>query len=574
MKKTNKKIWIFCFLWIFGSANFSLVSGNEKTPENFKKKLLIELISLNDQAIPDILTRQWTSRDSRFYGAVFDSDSVVSPNGTAHFIQTLMCSYVSPGSKYYRSPEILDRMVMAATGLLELQHEDGTIDLLSTNFHSTPDLGFTIYPVALSYSIMLQNEDSGFGNLGSLLKAYMLKAGKALSTGGIHTPNHRWVVSGALAWLWSFFPDPAYKSRIIQWLDEKIDIDPDGQYHERSTSVYTPVTNNSLIDIALKMGMDEVYDAVRKNLDMTFYYVRSNGEIATESSNRQDKYRKSTMSGYFHAYNYLALLDRNARYAGMTQYIFNTVPPAQLGYLLPRFLENPALLEDLPEQESLPVRYQKHFVYSDLVRIRDENTDMSVITNNTTFFTFFKGDAALEAVRLASAFFGKGQFQSSHMEKQGNTWVLSSEIYGPYYQPLTKEKIPKDSEAWGSVPRTERKQSEIQTLSVKVYITPQGKKATIKIVVDGPENLPVSLELAFREGGTLDGVSPKTGAAQTYLASNGKYFTYTYGKDTIRVGPGLREHNWTQLRGALPKLQAESVYFTAYGPCEFEFTVE
>jgi hypothetical protein len=232
-----------------------------------KKELLSQLIRLNDESIPKVLTRQLVDKKSMYYGVVYDNDSVASPIGTANLIQSLMCSYVSRESKYYQSKEMLQRMTIAARGLLNIQHEDGTIDLLSTNFHSTPDLGFTIYPLALAYSIMLQNNQLRFAELPSLLKQYLLKAGQALSVGGIHTPNHRWVVSGALAWLNTFFPNPAYKARVDQWLAEKIDIDPDGQYHERSTAVYTPVTNRSLLDIAQKMHYDYLYDVVRKNLD-------------------------------------------------------------------------------------------------------------------------------------------------------------------------------------------------------------------------------------------------------------------------------------------------------------------
>ncbi|HEX6225548.1 MAG TPA: hypothetical protein VFZ52_14120 [Chryseolinea sp.] len=51
------------------------------------------------------------------------------------------------------------------------------------------------------------------------------------------------------------------------------------------------------------MKIDSLYDAVRKNLNMTFYFVHSNGEIATESSNRQDKYIRNTMAPYYLAYN-------------------------------------------------------------------------------------------------------------------------------------------------------------------------------------------------------------------------------------------------------------------------------
>lgn len=546
-----------------------------KTPPYADKdRLLRELVQVNDKNISLEIAQQQTDTTNKYYGALFDRDSVVSPIHTAQFIQTLMCGYVSVDSRYHRSKEVLERMTLAAKALLSLQHEDGTIDLLTTNFHSTPDLGFTIFPVATAYSIMSQKKDLTYGEFPAVIRQYLLKAGDALSVGGIHTPNHRWVVSAALAWIHSFFPDDRYKTRVQQWLAEKIDIDPDGQYNERSTAVYTPITNKCLLDIAKKLKLDYLYDVVRKNLDLTFYLVHANGEIATESSNRQDKYLISNMAKYYYAYHYLARLDGNKRYSGMVNYITQTVPVNHLHYMLPVFLEDPAQLQALPDPEPIPTVYHKYLKHSDMVRIREGDVDMSIITDNTTFFTFFKGEAALEGVRLSAAFFGKGQFAAQEMKKEGDGYVLSSTLFGPYYQPLPKEKIPAHTDAWSIVPRTERKQSEVQILRTKVYVTQDKGKATIRISVDGPENLPVTLELGFRPGGTLHQVSPKHGIENAWLIHDGAYAVYRKGEDIIKVGPGVVEHRWTQLRGALPKLQADCLYFTKYAPCEFEFTIE
>jgi len=563
------------FFGLIGVVLFtqSQADGIGPLPDS-KKELLAKLIRLNDESIPKVLSRQLREKTNPYYGAIYDADSIVSPIGTANLIQTLMCGYVSRDSKFYQSKDLLERMTIAAKALLNFQHPDGTVDLLSTNFHSTPDLAFTIYPLAVSYSIMLKNNKLKYADLPALIKQFLLKGGDALTVGGIHTPNHRWVVCGALAWLHTFFPNAMYRARVDQWLAEKIDIDADGQYQERSTAVYTPVTNRSLLDIAKKMNYVSLYDVVRKNLNLTFYFVHSNGEIATESSIRQDKYIQSIMSAYYLAYNSMALLDKDSHYSGMIAYIQNTVTAEQLGYMLPRFLEDSSLLETLPEPSPLPTSYHKYFSYSDMVRIREDDVDMSIITNNPNFLTYFKGHAALESVRLSSAFFGKGQFESSQLDRDGNSYVLSSVMHGPYYQPLPKEKIPDSTETWRSVPRNERDQSEVQTLYTKIYVTPENKKVKVKVVVDGPKNLPVTLELGFRMGGTLQNVTPKKGIKNAFLIKDGEFATYQNDNDKIKIGPGTGVHKWTQLRGALPKVQAECLYFTSYAPCEFEFTIE
>lgn len=571
MQQLGKAMLTFSIFLLFNLQGYA--SGT--TDGYSKQELLLRLIELNDERIPEVISRQWTQEGHLYYGAVYDHDSVVSPGATSGLIVYLMSGYVSKESKYYKSKEILRHMTMAAEGLVNLQHEDGTIDLLSTNFHSTPDLGFTIYPLAHAYEMMLQHDKLDYGTFPETIKEYLINAGRALSVGGIHTPNHRWVVSGALAWLYSFFPEEAYRSRVDQWLAEKIDIDPDGQYHERSTSVYTPITNRSLLAMAQKMGYTELYDVIRKNLDMTFYFVRSTGEIATESSKRQDKYVQSDMSKYYLAYYYMALEDRDSRYAGMVKYIEETVPVAHLSYMLPHLLTDKQLMKPLVDGDPLPTNYHKYFKYSDMARIRRGDVDMSVITDNPIFLTYFKGEAALEAVRLSSAFFGKGQFSSQQMERVNeNTYKLTSKIYGPYYQPLVEDKLPAEGEAWGQVPRSEREQSEVQELEVTILITEDNGKATVSIKVEGPKNLPVTLELGFREGGELSNVVPKQRIDQAYMALPGQFAIYKYGEDEIKVGPGVVHHNWTQLRGALPKLQADCVYFTNYAPCEFKFTLE
>ena len=81
----------------------------------------------------------------------------------------------------------------------------------------------------------------------------------------------------------------------------------------------------------------------------------------------------------------------------------------------------------------------------------------------------------------------------------------------------------------------------------------------------GTEGVPVSLELIFRTGGELSGVVPYAKRANAYLFE-GEQGTYTLNGDVIRFGKGRVEHKGVVLRGALPPMEAPTVYLTGFTP--------
>ena len=138
-----------------------------------------------------------------------------------------------------------------------------------------------------------------------------------------------------------------------------------------------------------------------------------------------------------------------------------SLEPGKLLFWLGYFLEDPFLLKSLPDSKPLPKSYVKEFYYSDLLRIRRGNIDATILASNPIFFTSFKGNAALEGVRVASAFFGKGQFKGQAIEKTDRGFKMSQRLSGPYYQPLDPDDIPEDRNGW-EVPRMRRELSEVQ----------------------------------------------------------------------------------------------------------------
>ncbi|WPP48484.1 hypothetical protein [Catalinimonas niigatensis] len=534
-------------------------------------ELLKKFVKNYDEYISRILKMQENDQGHLWSGGIKNEYGIHTPQHTAGFFQTLSCGYVSESSKYYHDKSLIQSLIHASEYMLKAQHPDGTIDLHTTNFHSTPDTAFTVEPVSLGYTLLKQDASEATEAIRENLKTYLQRAGKALSIGGIHTPNHRWVVCMALARIHHLFPDPAYPKRVDEWLKEKIDIDEDGQYNEQSTLIYSPIVNKSLITVARLMDKPELLEPVRKNLEMTLYYLHANGEVVSEGSGRQDKYQRGTMERYYYSYRYMALHDQNSQFAAMVSYLEENETDA-ISNALAYFLEDPELKKSLPASSALPTDYLKVFHGSDLVRIRRAERDATLLAKNPIFFTFFKGKAALEGIRLASAFFGKGQFEGESLEREGNEFVLRQWLEGPYYQPFAEDQLPTTDGDWEKMPKDERPQSEVQKFLSEIRIRETSTGFQLDISVTGTDRVPVALEMAFRKGSKLSGVQKVEDTEDAYLLEEG-YATLKEGDSAIRFGPGKAEHSWTQLRGALPKLEAQCVYITGITPFEHQIEI-
>lgn len=529
--------------------------------------LLEQFIRMNDESVERILFRQQLDKQHPFYGGFPDKFDIYHHSSPAGYSKSLVMAYLSKSSRYHESEDLALALSLAMDYLLSVQNEYGNIDLLTTNFNSPPDTAFAVEPVSVALTLIKKLSSDKLLDFQNKAAQFLKKAGEGLVVGGIHTPNHRWVVCRALARIHTLFPDPKYLNRIDQWLAEGIDIDPDGQYTEKSIH-YSPLVDDCFITMARLLNKPELYAPVRKNLDMIKYFVHANGEVVTEVSTRQDQYKIEDLKRFYFAYRYMALLDNDEQFSTMANYIEESVGLEKLSFNLSHFLELESIHADFPIGAELPANYVKNFSHSKLVRIRRGEVDASILGDNFSFFTFFKGEAALQGVRLASAFFGKGQFISEELVVDNGKYILTQELEGPYYQPHHREDISPDGD-WEKMPRSERKQSEIQYLKSVIVITELDGNFNIHFNISGTPRVPLAIELNFREGGILNGVRD-LGEDRYLLTDQG---TYSKGSSTIKFGPAKSDHSWTQLRGAESKLKGMSVYLTGYSPFDLQLDI-
>ena len=516
------------------------------------------IVTHHDENVERAIATQNTDRSSPGYGALLSATGLFHAGAAAGLIDTCMAAYLHPQSRFHGNNLLVERIKLAAQFLERAQHPDGCIDLLETNFDSTPDTGFVMHPMCTAACLAQRNRHD---ELVAVLAPFIRKAAGGLAVGGIHTPNHRWVVSSALAQANEILPDPGYVRRIDQWLAEGIDIDDDGQYTERSTSVYNTVCDRALVVLAVKLRRPELLDAVRKNLRAMMYLVHADYEVVTEISRRQDRDQRASMGGYWFPLRYLAVKDQEGRFLEIADRF--TPSHASLSALM----EYPEINGPLPAVAAPPSDFEKELRELGVVRYRRGETSAAILNDDTTFFTLRHGAAVIEAVRFASAFFGKGQFASQKYSRSGADWVLQQSLEAPYYQPLDPPRRVTPSN-WASL-RPQRRTSQVCHLQQRCAISETRSGFKLRIQADGTDGVPAALEIHLRDGGELAGCEQ---AAQGVSFLSSGFAAYSAGGRRIRFGPALHRHGYAQIRGALPKQPGTSVYLTGFTP--FDHTID
>jgi hypothetical protein len=518
------------------------------------QRAVSQLVRRHDERVQSLLEQQITDPASPWRGAALDRFGLCFPGSAGGMLEAFTAAFLHPGSRYYRDPVLVERMRLAAAYLERAQNPQGNIDLVITNFNSPPDTGFVVHGVATAAALARR---AGETELEALTERFLRRAAAGMAAGGVHTPNHRWVICSALAQVNELYPDPAWLRRIEQWLAEGVDIDGDGQYTERSTLVYNAITDRAFVVMAAKLRRPELLDPVRRNLESMLYLLHPGGEVVTEISRRQDAGERGNMGRYWFPLRYLALHDADGRFAALAQ----TLEPEHAS--LPALMEYPELNRELPAPAPLPEDFEKHFPELGIVRVRRGLISATILAGNGRFFTLRRGLAVMAGLRMAGAFFGKGQFVPEGLERRPGGWQLAQTLDAGYYQPFDPPRriTPRN---W-YVTRPERRQSEICRLQYRATVTETTDGFQVHLRADGTHGVPLAIEINFGQEGHLEGCRPHPEVPQCWLLTEG-FGIYRVGDHQLRFGPGRSEHRYVQVRGADPKLPGRSVYLTAFTP--------
>ncbi|WP_315372605.1 hypothetical protein, partial [Paenibacillus xylanexedens] len=399
-----------------------------------------------------------------------------------------------------------------------------------------------------------------------------------------HTPNHRWVLCAALGFLHEIFDLEEAVQRAEQWMDEGMDITPDGEWTERSNGIYSAVSDIMLIHAARLLNRPELLEPVRLNLRMMVYLVHPTGEIVTDYSGRQDLGSVHDLSPYYLPYAILARLDGDPLLAGMATWAGDTLtdPGVCSVNTLIRLMLEPELQQTNDTRDALPEQYEvmlnEHFVRREyleqmdavghhgrishsrmhtdfgapVARIRDGATSVTVMTEVPSFFALRHGKVRLLAVQLAS-YFNPGYVPMQQMTRLSEGYRLTGEQKKGYYGPIPANLLPEsaasDISPWYLLPHQSRQLTHEQTFRVGAELQPTKNGWNMHLSGQEPEDIMMQLSFVFGSEGELtceDAIETSEGH---YLWKSGT-LRYTCGEDWLEITGGELGHLAATVREA------------------------
>ncbi len=502
---------------------------------------------MNEESYPTYLNAMsWGISDYGEYAGLF------------HHCVTVYYSDDLP--QYYRDPEMLELAYRALCIFESHLREDGSMDLITTNFHDPAQTAFCIQSnfyiteLLVRFTEHTEVEDRLFEKIKSIL----LKMGHGLVHLGFHTPNHRWVVSSAFAVCYRYTGEQEFLDTLEGFLMEGIDCDEYGEYTERSTGSYNNICNYSFMILGYMLDRPEFYEYPRRNLRLMMHFTEPDGTVNTLNSTRWDNGGEYTIAPYYDYYLLLALMDKDPEFAYMADMIadkFGATPRGTFSFnVMTLFKHLRTAHEDIVSKA--PDKDQTIFLpNSKIARVYRPNLDLTMTalaSRSPVFFQMNWGSSILQ-LRFAGAFFGDphAQFRAREIIPTEDGYRLICDENAGYRSQLSEKPETSD---WRKMDHSKRQIVNVQNFHTEITVHMLEDGVTLDIETSGCDRIPTKLEISMQPNGKFftDSVTmrPKEGE-YIYLNGNAHYFIDLY--RYFEIEGGFRKHTMgNDMRGTAP----------------------
>ena len=546
-------------------------------------------LQLYENSLRNEMRNQIRNPKDPYYGKYLYENGLPEPGVVFGMTERAILLYLCPDSVYYKKREVLEYIRLLYIGSNDAIHEDGTNDLLVSNYRQPEYFG--IPGICNAYRLMssLPNKTEEEIAVTEMIYDLAKRISGGLLTSGFHTPNHRWVHTAALYQMYHTLheKDERFLTLAKKYLAEKIDIDENGEFSERSAGMYSAVSDRALCTIAIEANMPELFDLVKRNLRLVYRFIEKSSLIFTQNSRRKDKgevgsgtlfdfdrYTDICLTAYAetHDLEFLQILKSAMDKRTGNEPIYS---PFRVYMLYPE-LQN--LSPNFSSLSPMEEEFHMFLPKSGIVRAKEKDVVYSILSRNPDFLHITVGEISISA-RICSSFFAKAQFLPDEIEKIGEkSYRMTFHTWADYKLPF--DEPPAGSENYWSMDYKSRKSISRSDYGYTVDFTFTENGIKLHMQTHGTEKVPFKLEIAVTPGVHVRaGTAMTIGNAGEFLcATEGDVNFCNYGGDSLTVKGVFAKHFYHKdMRGSIPTPKNKYVLFlTDFSPVDrtVEFVCE
>ncbi len=544
-------------------------------------RLYRSALQIAETSFHTLLTTLPRDPDSPYCGKFLYESGLHEPGTCFGFIERATELYLCPDSVYYKSPKALEAIRALCIGAHDGLHEDGTNDLVISNFHQPEYFSTPALNTAYRLLHAMPNKTEAEIEITEAVYRLVERAAGGLLASGFHTPNHRWVHTAALYHSYNTLKkkDERLVALAQKYLAEKIDIDEYGEFSERSAGMYSAVSDTALCGIAVEANMPELFELVKRNLLLVYRFIEKGSLIFTQNSRRKDKGEVASNTLFdFDRYVDVCLIayahTRDLTFLQILQSALNKrTDPSPVRTLLRVYTLYPELKNltvDLSELPPLEEEFHVFYEKSNIVREKEKGSVYSLLAGNPYFLHVTCGETGISA-RMCSSFFAKAQFIPERIEKIGDRqYRLAFHTWADYKLPF--DTPPEGSENYWSMDYQSRPSISRCDYGYTLDVTFTSDGLLMHVTTHGTQRVPFKLEFAVTPGAHVRAGSAMTIAtAGNFLcASEGDITLCNYEGDSLTIKGAFAKHFYHKdMRGSLPAPSGQyMIFFTDFSPVD------
>jgi len=492
-------------------------------------KAILEVV---ESFVKNALAAQVLDDSDQNYGGFRCPDHLVcEPWAAANTFTTMTVLFFNPDSQYHRSPDLFQRMKLVLQFIARSQNDDGTIDVYYTGETKTvSSIIFIINSLVKAYRLL--SRETAESELSRLLESFLRKGIDAIKSKPVLTPTGRWAAASALIEFDKLFMDHSAVSKAESYLSDRIDINHDGLYSERSPAC-SMISNAMLLNIAKKIGKPYLIECVRRNLNFSLYNFCPDGEVVTEYS-PNPRLECGVPQGYA-VWKEMSIIDHNGYYASAGDLVLDLFLRNMRDGYLRHWINDPGsglvwggnsrlfvtsnigellLVEDEFNNDAinrlpLPSHYERVFPNSNIVRIRNGKMCATIMGNNNNLLALRNGRAIIDGFRIKFMYHGYRDFMPKKLEVAARSYILR-DWFNPWQIESAQEKV-------------EQVEGNLRILTEFTY---KGNCLSIDVFTSGQKRVPLQLEFGIRKQGIITADGNEYDLSATDLVS-------VYGGDAV-----------------------------------------